>query len=166
MSSSAGPLALVVVALALGLPLSEGASERTVERSYFAHLATPGAPSSDAVRTGNTLYLAGHLGLDPATGEAPSDSASEARLLMQGIERTMAGAGFRVDDLVAVTVFSTDAGLNGTFNAVYEATSTSATRRAPSSARVRCSTVHTSRWRPSRCVRGTCSCELGPAGRE
>jgi 2-iminobutanoate/2-iminopropanoate deaminase len=120
MSSSAGPLVLAAVALALGLPLSEGPSERTLERSYFAHLATPGAPSSDAVRTGNTLYLAGHLGLDPATGEAPTDSAAEARLLMGGIERTMAGAGFHMDDLVAVTVFSTDAGLNGTFNAVYE----------------------------------------------
>jgi len=120
MSSSAGPFLLALVALALGLPLSEGSAERSAERSYFARLATPSTTSSDAVRTGNTLYLAGQLGLDPATGAAPAQAATEARLLMEGVERTVAGAGFRMDDLVAVTVFSTDADLNGTFNAVYQ----------------------------------------------
>jgi 2-iminobutanoate/2-iminopropanoate deaminase len=120
MSSSAGPFLLAVVALALGLPLGEGSAERSAERSYVAQLATPTTASSDAVRSGNTLYLAGHLGLDPATGEAPAQAAAEARLLMQSVARTMAGAGFRMDDLVEVTVFSTDASLNGTFNDVYQ----------------------------------------------
>ena len=120
MSSSAGPFLLAVVALALGLPLGQGSAERSAERSYVAQLATPTTASSDAVRSGNTLYLAGHLGLDPATGEAPAQAADEARFLMESVAHTLAGAGFRMDDMVEVTVFSTDATLNGTFNDVYQ----------------------------------------------
>jgi 2-iminobutanoate/2-iminopropanoate deaminase len=120
MSTSAGPFVLAVVALALGLPLSEGNAERGPGRSYFAQPTAPAAPSSEAVRSGNTLYLAGHLGLDPASGEAPADATAEAHLLMEAIARTVTDAGFRMDDLVAVTVFSTDLDLDGTFNVVYE----------------------------------------------
>lgn len=121
MSTSAGPFVLAAVALALGLPLGEGSNaERGAARSYLAPPAAAAAASSEAVRSGNTLYLAGHLGLDPATGQAPADTAAEARLVMAAIARTVSDAGFRMDDLVAVTVFSTDLDLDGTFNAVYE----------------------------------------------
>jgi 2-iminobutanoate/2-iminopropanoate deaminase len=120
MSTPAGPFVLAVVALALGLPLSEGNAERSAGRSYLAPPAAAAVPASEAVRSGNTLYLSGHLGLDPATGEAPGDAAAEARLLMEAMARTIREAGFGMDDLVAVTVFSTDLDLDGTFNAVYE----------------------------------------------
>jgi 2-iminobutanoate/2-iminopropanoate deaminase len=72
------------------------------------------------VRTGNTLYLAGHLGIDPHTGGVPADRTTEARLLMDGVQRTVATAGLKMDDLVSVTVFSTDLSLIETFNAVYQ----------------------------------------------
>jgi 2-iminobutanoate/2-iminopropanoate deaminase len=124
-----GPLLLVLVALALALPLAEGAVERAAERSYVAYgpagasLDRPGAgsapPVSAGVRSGNTLYLAGHLGIDPATGFAPADAAAEARLLMDQVQRTVTAAGLQMDDLVSVTVFSTDANRNETFDAIY-----------------------------------------------
>ena len=122
MNTSAGPYLLVAVALAMGVPLTEGAAERPGERSYIDLPATRGTSplaASDAVRSGNTLYIGGHLGLDPATGQAPPESAAEARLAMESLRRTIAAAGLSMDDLVAVTVFSTDVTLDGTFNEVY-----------------------------------------------
>jgi 2-iminobutanoate/2-iminopropanoate deaminase len=121
MKTQAGPL-LTLLTLALALPLVEGAAEHPGERSHLdprSQVAGPGA-QSDAVRTGNTLYLAGHLGIDPRTGDVPADRATEARLLMDAVQRTVGTAGLKMDDLVSVTVFSTDLSLSETFNAVYQ----------------------------------------------
>ena len=120
--TSAGPFLLVAVALAMAVPMTDGAAEPPGERSYIERPVVRGAPQlavTDAVRTGNTLYIGGHLGIDPATGRAPPESAVEARLAMEALRRTVAAAGLQMDDLVAVTVFSTDVGLDQTFNEVY-----------------------------------------------
>jgi 2-iminobutanoate/2-iminopropanoate deaminase len=79
----------------------------------------PTLPFSNAVRVGNTLFLAGHLGLDPATGRAPADAAVEAGLLLDAFGATLARAGFGFDDLVSVEVHCSDVGLYDTFNAAY-----------------------------------------------
>jgi reactive intermediate/imine deaminase len=76
-------------------------------------------PFSDGVLVGNTLYIAGHIGLDPKTGQAPADPEQEARLVMDGIKQTVAGAGLTMDDLVSVQIFCTDLKLYDTFNKVY-----------------------------------------------
>jgi 2-iminobutanoate/2-iminopropanoate deaminase len=116
-----GPFLLTALALGMALPLANGAAQLPAGRSYVDRTVVPGlAPtSSDAVRTGNTLYVAGHLGIDPVTCSAPPDSAAEAQRLMDALTRTVRSAGMQMDDLVAVTVFSTDASLDETFNAVY-----------------------------------------------
>ena len=65
MTTSAGPFLLTAVALAMAVPMTDGAGEHRGARSYIDPPAIPGgAPvaSSDAVRTGNTLYIGGHLG--------------------------------------------------------------------------------------------------------
>ena len=81
----------------------------------------PGAPLpfSDGVRVGDTLYVAGHLGLDPQTQLAPADVELEARLVMDGVKRTVESAGFRMDDFVSVTVFCSDISQYDTFNRIY-----------------------------------------------
>ena len=76
-------------------------------------------PFDDAVRVGNTLYLAGRIGLDPATQKAPADAAAEARNVMDQIKSVLAQEDMTMDDLVTVTVYCTDLGLYGTFNDVY-----------------------------------------------
>ena len=76
-------------------------------------------PFSDGVLVGNTLYIAGHIGLDPKTGQAPADPEEEARLVMDGIKQTVQGAGLSMDDLVSVQIFCTDLKLYETFNKVY-----------------------------------------------
>jgi len=76
-------------------------------------------PFDDAVRVGPTLYLAGRIGLDPATQKPPADAAAEVRNVMDQIKAVLAQEGMTMDDLVTVTVFCTDVGLYGTFNDVY-----------------------------------------------
>jgi reactive intermediate/imine deaminase len=76
-------------------------------------------PFSDAVVAGNTLYIAGTIGVDPKTDQAPSDVELEARLVMESVRHSVEGAGFKMDDLVSVQVFCTDLALYETFNKVY-----------------------------------------------
>src|SRR5215469_4084848 len=81
---------------------------------------TKALPFSDGVLVGNTLYIAGHIGTDPKTGQAPADAEQEARLVMDGIKRTVENAGLSMDDIVSVQVFCTDLKLYDTFNGVYK----------------------------------------------
>jgi 2-iminobutanoate/2-iminopropanoate deaminase len=76
-------------------------------------------PFSDGVRVGQTLYLAGRIGLDPATQKPPADAAAEARNVMDEIKAVLAQEGMTMDDLVTVQVFCTDLSLYATFNDVY-----------------------------------------------
>jgi 2-iminobutanoate/2-iminopropanoate deaminase len=81
--------------------------------------STMSLPFSDGVMVGDTLYVGGHLGLDPATAQAPADVKLEAQMVMDGIKKTLEHAGLKMDDLVSVTVFCTDLKLYDTFNTVY-----------------------------------------------
>lgn len=76
-------------------------------------------PFSDAVLVGDTLYLAGRIGIDPATGVAPKDVDQELRLLFDGFEAVLSESGMCIDDLVWVQVFSPDLSLWEPFNASY-----------------------------------------------
>ena len=76
-------------------------------------------PFSDAVLVGDTLYLAGRIGIDPATGLAPADVDEELKLLFDGFEAVLAQAGMSMNDLVWVQVFSPDISLWERFNTAY-----------------------------------------------
>ena len=92
------------------------------DRGYIEHPAAangPALPFSDAVRTGDTLYVAGHIGIDPKTGNAAADPQIEARLMMDGVKHTLERAGYTMDDFVSVTVYCTDLSLYDAFNTVY-----------------------------------------------
>ena len=80
---------------------------------------TKALPFSDAVLVGNTLYIAGHIGLDTKTGLAPADAEQEAHLVMDGIKKTVENAGLTMDDIVSMQIFCTDLKLYETFNGVY-----------------------------------------------
>jgi enamine deaminase RidA (YjgF/YER057c/UK114 family) len=79
----------------------------------------PALPYSKAVKVGSTLYVAGHLGLDPDTGLAPADPAVEAGLMLNAFAETMARANASLDDLAQVQVYCSDVALYDTFNAIY-----------------------------------------------
>ena len=82
-------------------------------------MAALNLPFSDAVLVGNTLYLSGSGGIDPATMSVPEDPKDEVRLLMENFVKTLAMAQMTLDDLVSVTVYCTDLSLYGAFNEVY-----------------------------------------------
>jgi len=76
-------------------------------------------PFSDATLVGNTLYLAGRIGIDPVTGKAPADVDAEIKLLFDGFEAVLHQAGMTMDDLVQVQIFSPALDLWPHFNAAY-----------------------------------------------
>ena len=78
---------------------------------------TTTAPFSDAVLTGDTLYLAGRLGLEG--GEVPATPEQEARNVLDGIQRVLSEVNMTMDDLVQVHVFCSDVAFYGAFNEVY-----------------------------------------------
>lgn len=64
---------------------------------------------SQAVRTGNTVYLSGQIPLDPATGELVSgDIAAEIRRAFANLKAVCEGAGGTLRDLVKLNVYLTD----------------------------------------------------------
>jgi 2-iminobutanoate/2-iminopropanoate deaminase len=76
-------------------------------------------PYSDGVLVGDTLYLAGRIGIDPETGRPPAELDKEIRLLLDGMKTTLAAANMTMDDLVSVQVFCPDLSLYEKFNEIY-----------------------------------------------
>jgi 2-iminobutanoate/2-iminopropanoate deaminase len=77
------------------------------------------APFSDAVLVGDTLYLAGRIGLIPGTRQVPATAEEEAKLLLDDYKKVLAEAGMTMDDLVSVQVFCADVKLFDTWNRIY-----------------------------------------------
>jgi reactive intermediate/imine deaminase len=98
--------------------------ERTKAAPVRKHINLPGKPAlpfSDAVLAGDTLYLAGRIGLDPATGKPPAAAEQEARLVLDQFKTVLAEADMTMDDLVSVQVFCSDVSLFDTWNRIYPA---------------------------------------------
>ena len=76
-------------------------------------------PYSNAVLVGDTLYLAGDIGIDPATGAPPADIKEEVKILMESIKRRLEMVDMTMDDLVMVNVHCPDLSLYNDFNEVY-----------------------------------------------
>jgi 2-iminobutanoate/2-iminopropanoate deaminase len=75
-------------------------------------------PFSAAVKAGDTLYVAGTTdGTDPAT--PPVDATAGAKVVLNNIKKTVEAAGYTMDDLVWVQIFTSDLKFYADFNAVY-----------------------------------------------
>jgi 2-iminobutanoate/2-iminopropanoate deaminase len=113
------PIAIVGCLL---LILVAGAMDTATDRKYIV-IKRPGAtatpPFSQGVLVGNTLYIAGHLGLDPATGKPGATPEEEAKLMMDSFKGSIEAAGLTMDDLVSVTIFCSDVSHYDAFNKVY-----------------------------------------------
>jgi reactive intermediate/imine deaminase len=76
-------------------------------------------PYSQAVRTGNTVYLSGQIPLDPATGElVTGDITTQTRRVFENLTAVCAGAGGSLSQLVRVGIYLTDLGNFAAVNAV------------------------------------------------
>jgi len=76
-------------------------------------------PYSDAVLVGDTLYLAGRIGIDPKTGKVPEKIEDEIKVLLDGEKEVLAQAGMTMDDLVYVQIACTGLSLFQKFNPIY-----------------------------------------------
>lgn len=65
-------------------------------------------PYSQAVWAGDTLYLSGQLGLDPASGVLPEGVENQAHAAMRNIGAILEAAGLTYDNVVKTTVFVRD----------------------------------------------------------
>lgn len=109
--------------IVLALLFLGGLAASAADRKYIVNprpADTKALPFSDGVLVGNTLYIAGHIGIDPKTGQPPADPEQEARLVMDGVSKTVESAGLTMDDVVSVQVFCTDLKFYETFNTVYK----------------------------------------------
>lgn len=61
-------------------------------------------PFSNAVIAGNTVYLAGHIGFNPATRKMPEDVEQEARFVLDALRDTLTRSGLSLQDVVSLTV--------------------------------------------------------------
>lgn len=118
------PAFAFVALLAAGFLTAHGVFSQPPAQSarkvYNAAEKTVQAPFSDGIMVGNTLYLAGRIGLDPKTGKPPAELEEEIKLMMDSMKGTLTQAGMTMDDIVYVQVFCTDLSLFDKFNPVYK----------------------------------------------
>ncbi|HWR36437.1 MAG TPA: RidA family protein [Clostridia bacterium] len=111
---------LLIVIAALVLCTSTLAGQSHPKRKHInLPNRPPNAPFSDAVMVGDSLYLAGRIGLDAKTGKLPTDVDVEIRNLLGSFQALLAQVGMSMDDLVTVQVFCPDVSLYERFNAAY-----------------------------------------------
>jgi len=83
--------------------------------------AAPAAigPYSQAVRSGQTVYLSGQIPLDPATGAlVEGDIAAQTRRAFDNLKAVCEAAGGSLDGVVRLGLYVTDLGDFATVNAV------------------------------------------------
>lgn len=95
-------------------------SAQSVRKVFNAPDKTVQAPFSDGILAGNTLYLAGRIGLDPKTGKPPEAIEEEIKLMLDSLKGTLTQAGMTMDDLVYVQIACTDLSLFDKFNPIYK----------------------------------------------
>jgi reactive intermediate/imine deaminase len=76
-------------------------------------VSTPNAPAaigtySQAVRCGDTLYLSGQIGLDPATGQLVEGAESQISRVFGNLKAVAEAGGASLGDVVKLTVYLTD----------------------------------------------------------
>jgi len=78
-------------------------------------------PYSQAIRTGNLLFVSGQIPIDSATGKIIDDKSIQAqtRRVLQNLTAIVAAAGGSVDGIVKTTVYLRDMNEFADMNAVY-----------------------------------------------
>ena len=101
--------------------LAQSANARRVIRPATA--PNTGLPFSPGVLAGNTLYISGHLGRDPATNAlVPGGVEAETRQSLANIREVLRAAGMDFKDVTTVTAYITSFSDFPTFNAIYRET--------------------------------------------
>ena len=86
-------------------------------------ISTPAAPAAigtyaQAVRVGETIYLSGQIGLDPATMEMVDGVEAQARQVFANLKAVAEAAGGSLGHAVKLTIYLTDLSNFGVVNEV------------------------------------------------
>ena len=77
-------------------------------------------PYSQAIRTGNLLFTAGQVALDPATGElVGTDVAAQTEQVLRNLRAVLAAAGTDLAHVIKTTVYLQSMSDFAAMNAVY-----------------------------------------------
>jgi|ERR1700733_4471097 2-iminobutanoate/2-iminopropanoate deaminase len=79
-----------------------------------------GMPFSDGYVAGSTLYVAGQQGPDPSGKVTGTDITQQTTNAIAAVKRVVEEAGFRMSDIVSVTVYFIDLNDVPGMNAVYK----------------------------------------------
>jgi enamine deaminase RidA (YjgF/YER057c/UK114 family) len=109
---------MIAVLLLLSISLQAADADRKYVKNPRP-TALQHVPFSDAVLVGDTLYLAGHIGIDPKTGKPGATADEEAKLLLDAVKKTLEAGGMTMDDLVQVEIYCSDVSLYQQFNDAY-----------------------------------------------
>jgi 2-iminobutanoate/2-iminopropanoate deaminase len=93
--------------------------DKTVIRTEAAPAPFQGAPYNQAIRTGDLVFVAGQLGLDPGGAMVGAGVAEQTEQVMRNLAAILAEAGSSLDKLVKTTVFLVDLGEFQAMNEVY-----------------------------------------------
>jgi 2-iminobutanoate/2-iminopropanoate deaminase len=103
-----------------------GASAATAQPAGREVVATPNAPEaigpySQAIRVGNTLYLAGQIPIDPKSNKLIEDKdiETQTRRVLDNLKAVLEAAGMSMADVVSTSVFMADLNEFGKMNEVY-----------------------------------------------
>jgi len=76
-------------------------------------------PYSQAVKTGNLMFISGQIPMNPKTGDLVTSSIEDqANQVLNNIKSICESAGYGFEDIVKITIFLTDLGNFGTVNDV------------------------------------------------
>ncbi len=87
---------------------------------YTASAPEPIGPYSQAVLSGNTLYMSGQIAIDPLNGQLVLESIeAETLQVMRNISALLTEAGMDFSQVVKTTIFLSDMQLFSRVNEVY-----------------------------------------------
>lgn len=101
------------------LTLASCASAQDITR-YRDPTLSPDLAFSSAVMLGDTIHVAGHIGILPGTVEiAPGGVGAETAQMLENVRATLQAVGADLSDIVACTIYLTDLDDFAAVNAAY-----------------------------------------------
>lgn len=87
---------------------------------YTEKAPEPIGPYSQAVLTGNMLFISGQIPIDPATNQLITGSiGDEARQVMKNLEALLSASGLSFESVVKATIFLSDMSHFAEVNEIY-----------------------------------------------
>jgi reactive intermediate/imine deaminase len=104
---------------------------------------------SQAVKVGNTVYMSGQIGLDPATMQLVEGIEAQVHRVFKNLQAVAEASGGSLGDVVKLNVFLTDLGNFALVNTIMADTSASRIRHVLLWAWLRCPKARW--WKPTLC---------------